>query len=389
MIRKREKVYITNPSQGNNYVLKGEWVHSKPESFSQDRNLFSRYEHGKLRDDWLKIFYLPAVDEIYALAKVASGMSGSPLLTDNLVNEELDFENKKKSGLFHTLSQVFAKQIRAKSENLIFVLGVTKSSDRFVPGSWFTTEKSITNKLENYLNNQRGLVSNTKWKLRYGLTFREYDPRNAEVFTFDLKKNEETSLLLTSGHSRCNLGGFERGDNGGHERVDSGGHERADNGLKEDCSLSDLVYDFQFWKHFQIYPGFKYEDQHVIDINIAKDHIFVFFAGPPPQNEVIHFILDQYGRLLDENHNPAPLFTPYITIKSKTDKLYFIDLRSLFFVNTSNYIEPNESPGLFKTPRDPKFTKHHLERLLVEGPILRIRSEDSPQIYDIQFNRVE
>lgn len=544
----RSKVRMTDEKRGGNFVLKGEWVTTQSEPFSQNVDLTTSYENdGKLKEDWFKLFYLPIEDEIYALARISPGMSGSPLLTNHSPRvSELNY----KAGEDH-LANILAVVLgdlshENEDQSHSYVLGIAKSSDRYVPGSWFVTEKSISNILQSYLKGSRNTTNQTQWKMRFGLTYRDYGNGNAEINPASYK---------TGGFSRGD-GGFSRCNKGGLGRSDNGGLDRGDSGASVFCSLSEAVYESQFWKILDITPGVKYnyspilgflnemnlgfyvegspqkvltyfssllssttntisltsdlrpflisklktlleqkmklsklelqysegdsmtskmklehsnykmiaafyrpanpddneqkliqeikrlasmsEEEYVnhsrleleqkiknyqiildkklnpalklnekteltlrsemfkspfdprytkISFNQQKVHFILQFLSPQVEN--LDFELDRYGRLLKDNKPLTTYFSPYITVFSSSKKAYYVDLRSLYFVNTSTVVNLDENPGPLKVPKTSSFSERQWERVMLEGPLMRIRSEGSPQIYEIQFNAVD
>jgi len=125
-------------------------------------------------------------------------------------------------------------------------------------------------------------------------------------------------------------------------------------------------------------------------IEIRADRIHFELEGPAPEYESISFDLDPQGRLLGLDGKPEnPFFIPILQRLTQTRKHVLIDLRSVFFVDASRFKAWIWDGSLGAPPADvSQISAMDFALAASEGPILRFRTEDSPQIYEIQFNSI-
>ncbi len=262
-------------------VLKGDWVQSESQHFSQNYEHHSQYNFGTSQSEHEQLTYLPVENEIHAQAILGPAMSGSPLLT---IHSPIPYSKSHTFKLPSVLESLLKENTFQYS-----VIGITKGNRRHQPGSLFTSAQPIADLINAYLKNKRGLTSETQWHLRYELTYRTFGDDSSEIIP---------STERLGGFGRSDGGGFSRTDSGGFSRTDSGGFGKTDGsdpiGQTQRPLSSQLSFDH--WLKFNIYPsGVKYKNNFILGFTLF-DHVGFYVDGNPDRT-LEFFRLSMLGRM--------------------------------------------------------------------------------------------
>lgn len=241
----------------SNIVMKGAWVHSFSQDFSQKYGSQSQFNFGISESNFDQLIYFPIENEVQGNAIVGSGMSGSPLLSviKPYSLSEIQNGNVQFGGL-NILENLFALKYH--------VIGITKGNRRNQPGSLFASAHPIAQLINAYINksynnnDKAGYLSPTRWNLRYGLTYRTFDNQSSEIIP-----------------STQRLGGFGKTDGGGFTKTDGG-----DSRLNME-GPNNQVSPFDHWQNFNISPsGIKYKNSNILGFTLV-DGVGFYVDGNP------------------------------------------------------------------------------------------------------------
>lgn len=251
------------------FTLKGDWVQKEMNPSTQTPLLSSELVYGNSTENKVKLLYIPTENEIYSRTQIIPGMSGSPLLSNtNSKSSSILFNAMVSNQLLNGLLE-FSETNEPSS---VYVLGLAKNYDRYLSGSWFTTETSISNLLFSYLDGKRQWINPTRWKLRYGITYRDFGDGSAEIYPF--AENRNRSPYVSKGEAaRGEAGGPGRGDGGGPGRGDGGGPGRGDGG--DNDHQKSLNETFQ-----NILPGVMFEHEHILGFHLFQNVGFYIEGNP-------------------------------------------------------------------------------------------------------------
>lgn len=344
----------------NNFVLKGDWINSTPQNFSQSYSHQSQYNFGTNQSNFGDLTYLPIENEIYALASLSPGISGSPLIS--IVKPKLLSKIKNNSFFSHinfSIDQLFS--------NFNFsVIGISKSAARNLPGSWFATAPSVAHLFKSYLEGTRGTLGETRWHLRNGLTYRNFGNGASEIFPTTYK-----------------VGNLTRGDGG--------------NLIRGDSSQIEITspFDLETWMSFQITPGIKYNNKPILGFRIFND-IGFYVEGNP--NKVLEYfkpsILDRFNMRFNGKISTLikeiPLHSNFIALLTDKFKGYIHQVRREDETNLKKFhkgeIPLNKSQ--FTALLNDDFTEPNNSKIDTISPISSSNNSNiSQQILTILKNR--
>ena len=140
------------------FVLRGDWIHGNGEGYRTEIPYESQVS-GDVKGKW-SLQRLLFTDQLFSVARIANGMSGSPLV-----------------GLVDFLEDAG----RWKGHSIFTVLGLAVSYWRNAVGSFYASDTQIANLVERHLQGLSASSPEGAWQVRSCLLYRAYPGDIAEM----------------------------------------------------------------------------------------------------------------------------------------------------------------------------------------------------------------